>query len=429
MQKNSNSELPAPVVKKNVVGHVQDRLVHVHQEAFQDDDMQDENCRSFEWLTSPASLEPILIPYFATTITNGHDDDDDDDDKSVDKDDDDEQLQTPLRRRPRQALHVGCGTSILGEWLSDRFGFDWVANMDINPHALAWLQARWEKRQQKQPCHDSTVLSSSLQVQDQPKQTIHCVDIAVDSISDIPSGGMDLVMDKSTLDCGLCTGEMTIGLLREVYRCLRDDGGIYLVISFHHVDFILPLLQNCPGAKWKVTTTTIRRQVEDLVTNRPLTTATTEPPVELISADCIKNRTTWSSSGLFQPDDHYHDTVNVFVCQRYCNDDDDGSVSKFHLDYDAVSRHVRTTCDQWFQTHNPLLTPERVAELQRRFRDHPTIPSLEECYDILFHQEEKEHLSYLFFLEDWNAFRATRLHLPKDSMTWETARDFLQEMQ
>jgi hypothetical protein len=155
--------------------------------------------------------------HFGSLFCTVHAHDDEMYGKDVDKDDV-EQLQTP-RRRPRQALHVGCGTSILGEWLSDRFGFDWVANMDINPNALAWLQARWEKRQQKQPCHDSTVKSSSLHVQDQAKQTFHCVDIAVDSISDIPSGSMDLVMDKSTLDCGLCTGEMTIGLLREVYRC------------------------------------------------------------------------------------------------------------------------------------------------------------------------------------------------------------------
>jgi hypothetical protein len=56
---------PAPAVKKDVVGHMQDSLVRVHQEAFQDDDIQDENSRSFEWLTSPASLEPILVPYFA----------------------------------------------------------------------------------------------------------------------------------------------------------------------------------------------------------------------------------------------------------------------------------------------------------------------------------------------------------------------------
>ncbi len=185
--------------------------------------------------------------------------------------------------------------------------------------------------------------------------------------------------------------------------------------SFHHVNFILPLLQNCPGTQWNVTTTTIRRQVEDLVTSKPLTTTiTTALAVEPISAGCIKNRTK-----LGRRLDCFNPVIITMILSMYLHVNATVTTTTTTIMFPSfiwtTTHCVQTTCDQWFQTHNPLLTPERVAELQRRFRDHPTIPSLEECYDFL---------SFLFFLKDWDAFRATRLHLRKVYMTWETARDF-----
>ena len=51
------------------------------------------------------------------------------------------------------------------------------------------------------------------------------------------------------------------------------------------------------------------------------------------------------------------------------------------------------------------------------------------CYKILFTEAEREHLTYEYFLEDWNAFVEKRPNLARDSMSFETSVAFLEEMQ
>jgi hypothetical protein len=56
------------------------------------------------------------------------------------------------------------------------------------------------------------------------------------------------ILDKGTLDGVLCESlEATIGLLSLAYQSLQE-GGWYIVISFHESELLTPLLQDLPGA-------------------------------------------------------------------------------------------------------------------------------------------------------------------------------------
>ena len=88
------------------------------------------------------------------------------------------------------------------------------------------------------------------------------LDFTKESLPEHYNNSFDLVLDKSTLDCTLCSDIATASLLLEVYRTLKEDGGVYIVVSFHELDLLLPLLRDLPGALWDVECTTMERQVE-----------------------------------------------------------------------------------------------------------------------------------------------------------------------
>ena len=99
--------------------------------------------RPFEWLTNSASLADhlsrrVLFP-------------EDGDGGSADA--------AAAPSTPRRALHVGCGTSTLGERLAVEMGYAEVVNADIDGEVLDAMERRWKWRQ-----HTTT---SSRQVQKQ----------------------------------------------------------------------------------------------------------------------------------------------------------------------------------------------------------------------------------------------------------------------
>ena len=55
--------------------------------------------------------------------------------------------------------------------------------------------------------------------------------------------------------------------------------------------------------------------------------------------------------------------------------------------------------------------------------------SLETCYNFLFNEEEREHLTYDGFVEDWPTFLDTNSELDRCQMSSVTALRFLAEMQ
>jgi hypothetical protein len=335
-----------------------------------------------------------------------------------------------------KALHVGCGTSTLGEQLLSDLGYDRVVNIDCNEESLDFLR----RRQLSQTTKNTTTAGT---------QTFVTMDFCQrgenqNDAGAVGTGSFDLVVDKSTLDCALCSEHAATGLFFHSYRALRPNGGVYLLISFNHVDFIQPLLEGLPGAHWTTEHHIVRRQLDHHEVNAPKTRE--HNSIEKITAASTGATATsaWSS-GSFEPDAEYDRTANVFVCRRYV---DDTEGSDCELDWDAVRDHVFRTNDSWFKEHNPILTHVRKQDLRQLFTaallekegivDNASDPSssddavlsLEKCYTILFTEAEKKQLLFDFFLEDWNEFYTTSgQDKPAHGMTFDTAVQFLNEMQ
>lgn len=288
----------------------------------------------------------------------------------------------------------------------------------------------------------------------------------------------DLVLDKSTLDCLLCCDDGASGLLCKVYQHLKP-GGVYFLVSFHHVDFILPLLKGCPGVEWSsVEQYVVPRKVDAheivklreamfgnnvaLAFEQQLLESGEEENDDDDDDDAEANEesdaldaapSAWAS-GTFQPDEDYNKTVNVFICRRSLNDD-----TAETLDRAKVNAHINATNDDYFQNQNPMVTHVRMEELKKMFLDELPVTStstsnnssdsilsspeselltfilpLKSCYEILFTDAEKEQLIYDYFMEDWVAYSSEHhgeegIPLPKDGMTFETAVKFLETMQ
>ena len=330
-----------------------------------------DDIRPFEWLTNASSLKPLLEGIVVLSET-------------------------------KRALHVGCGSSTVGEFLIKEINYDQVVNVDMDGPTLRQMENRW---QQQSPNDERLVFCE--------------VDLVNDQIP-YPSGYFDVVIDKSTLDCTLCSDEATAGLLYEVYRCLNQEHGAYVVISFHHVDLLFPLLRDCPGTDWHVSHQIIRREVEDVVGNNSNNRA-------IVAQDEIKptvpspdsNAESAWTTGSFEPTEEYRRTVNVMICRR--------RGPRGELDRGKIRDHVHETNDEWFQSHNPMLTRTRHDELQSMFASR--VLDLRKCYDALFTEAEREHLTFEHFLEDWDAFLETRPNIERDCMSFETAVAFLEEMQ
>jgi hypothetical protein len=410
----------------------------------------------FEWLTSPASLDPIFKRIFSP------------------KND-----PSSSSSQQQRVLHVGCGTSRLGEHLVDRWNVASVVNVDVDRDVLRRMQARWEDphRQKKRPAlvvvsrasgDDSAVVPAP------PRMLFEVVDYSHEIViaggvddeahssetSSSPQaaaaalhGPFDLIVDKSTLDCLLCTESAAAHLLQHAYNSLSSQGGVYLLISFQHVDLLRPLLEGLTGrvlgeetaAAWQVQSLVMKRQVEDLrrrdygaVTDHEgLNMLDNDVPshMDLVAADAVEPQepcsatTTQWSSGSFHPDAKYHQFVNVFICRKQRRDDDNTYLSREH-----VVEHVKTVCNQWWTEQNPILSPERMAHLQSVFghsasSSSSSALSLPEAYEVLFTEAEREHLEYEHFLEDWRGFLSTRCGLDQTTMTLATALAFLNEVQ
>jgi SAM-dependent methyltransferase len=407
----------------------------------------------FEWLTSPASLDPIFKRIFSPK-------------------NDPSSSSSPRQQR---VLHVGCGTSRLGEHLVDRWNVASVVNVDVDRDVLRRMQARWEDpHRQEGPLLVSRAARGDSAVPAPPRMLFEVVDyshevIVAGGVDDkshssetsfspqaaaAVHGPFDLIVDKSTLDCLLCTESAAAHLLQHVYNSLSSQGGVYLLISFQHVDLLRPLLEGLTDSvvvgeeaadAWQVQSLVMKRQVEDLrrrdrgaVTDHEgSNTPDNDLPSHMdLTADAVQQHepssaTTQWSSGSFHPDAKYHQFVNVFICRKHRRDDD-----YYYLSREHVVEHVKTVCNQWWTEQNPILSPERMAHLRSVFGHSASTTSssssalsLPEAYEALFTEAEREHLEYEHFLEDWHGFLSTRSALDQTTMTLATALAFLNEVQ
>jgi hypothetical protein len=397
----------------------------------------------FEWLTSPDSLATLIKEHVFFEVNKKNDNQGD-------------SSSSAPAHNFRQALHVGCGSSTAGEFLVQSMGFSKVVNVDRDYEAMKLMQERWLAIAADDVDKDGATTSQSLV----SKIEFRIMDFTKESLPSNYINSFDLVLDKSTLDCTLCSDTATAALLVQVYQTLKVNGGVYLVISFHDVDLLLPLLRDLPGAQWTVEHTTMDRQVEQLsVTEKCVSTQ-----LQRQGASSVVDTTTSSPSS---PSHHYPKPLNVMIARRSfqqneINDDvvhRDNVIANSTLEFEAVYEHVHRVNDQWFRVQQPLLTPKRIQELKEAFRGgarndddddddddernvdiNPTksqdIP-LEKAFCILFTDAERELLTFDHFLEDWEAFVEKKglsgntyanEHRTR-TMTYETAVDFLTEMQ
>ena len=164
----------------------------------------------------------------------------------------------------------------------------------------------------------------------------------------------DLIVDKSTLDCLLCGDDGAARLLCQVYDHLKppkgtssssnsnndtidtgsttdSGGGVYFVISFHPVDFILPLLQDCPGTNWDVTTHVVPRSVESPAIIKKRYDDEVIPSTSMSTTmDTINNNNNNNNTHNNTASTNYN-TINYPNSNNTNNDDDDASLSLLPL--------------------------------------------------------------------------------------------------
>jgi hypothetical protein len=447
------------------------------------DTIRDNGNTPFEWLTNFASLQHLVIPsriVFEPSQVLPFEEQ---------RGDDKEQLlalqNCDLKLIKLNALHVGCGTSTVGESLSllhervvkdaskclsetklmYKMHYGHVVNVDIDTDALQSMQSRWAQLQRRNS-HNKINGEMDWGFIDFTKESTcrDALDVFYRTSNVVDGGYFDLVLDKSTFDCLLCAeSDAVTGLLCEVYRALRipskitndvdsDEliwGGVYILITFHPVEFVRDMLTQLPNAEWVVEHEVITREVEnvgdtsaeDFVCNTNIEEiitrydkaanciVSTGVKTKSISTDEInQGKTSAWSSGKFCPDENYKRSISVFACRRICT-----TAPNCILDRDAVRKHVEQCCNEWFKTTNPMVTVERENEISLAFASASTDNSgaidLRQCYDILFTDSEKEHLTYEYFLEDWDAYCEMHCITAQTCMTLKVALDFLTEMQ
>ena len=378
----------------------------------------------FEWLTSPESIGRFVREH----VLDG----------------DDHACNDGSERKKPTAMHIGCGSSTVGEYLVQELGFSKVVNVDRDRETLEGMAERWsemtnddssnnaeEKKDESIEQKGSLLLTpgdySTNNDKNDKSMEFWCLDYTSETLPKLYADSFDLVVDKSTLDCTLCSDcSATAAFLSEIYRTLSSNHGVYLVISFHEIDLILPLLRDLPGAHWTVSHTTMERQVENLNLNKH--SHAIETP-KSVSIELDSENDTESIPSNRKP-------LNVLIARKLPTCETGGE----QIVFEDVVNHVQEVNDRWFQDEQPLLTNERIEDLKAAFfgnDDHSKRMELEDAYGVMFTDAEREHLTYEHFLEDWEAFcqeeeqdRPKSLEVQNTSMiTYDRALSFLRANQ
>ena len=394
----------------------------------------------FEWLTNFSTLAPHLNPskLFPTQNDDGC---------------------QAIHPQQLQVLHMGSGSSIFGEMLLQTFDrYHHVINVDVDVETLLGMKKRWLTLVEKWnrvngPNSDELPYNGQLSFAYMDFQTKHQKHVeGLDDAFESHSQKFDLILDKSTLDCLLCSDDGAAGLICKVYQHLKING-VYFLISFHQVHFIKRLLEDCPGASWSIEHFTVERKVDSpakvkqqeslLYKNDNLKfDSSNDSLVKESNIDALEDGPATWKDGSFAPDDEYRRVVNVFVCRRQENDQN----ATVNLDYASVVNHIHEVNDEYFQEANPLVTHVRMEQLKSQFEHEMKrimlgedddcnldsfVLSLEGCYGVLFTEAEKEHLTFEYFMEDYEAYCKENEYKQrrKNGMTFNEAVGFLKAMQ
>jgi SAM-dependent methyltransferase len=446
-------------------------------------DYKNRNEEPFEWLTNFTSLAPYLDPrtlfsdsssfhpFISSSSTSST--------SSTRLDEDSDQC---LKR----VLHIGCGTSTLGIELHRTFPlcYKYVLNVDNDVEVIRQVSNRWNtllqnyNRKNEKTTEDDTTLGTccfdymdlndyhNINVeQDTSSTSEQHVENTSKNILPSPNNTFDLILDKSTLDCVLCSHNGTCGLLSCIHHHLKP-GGVYFLVTFHHEDFILPLIRDCPGMKWKdIKYYTVERNVDSPQFVMSLEENLYQHDYDSLNLDRIWNgskrctadcqSTSPWASGTFEPDDDYREHVTVFICTRQDREQQDEYTPFLPLNGHLVANHVQDCNNQYFQQNNPLVTQMRQEDLRQKFYQELLIHSkqqlknqeedpmmdtmlsreeilpLSRVYNVLFTDYEREEYTFDDFVLDWKSFQEsnnTGIH-DDVGMCFETAIDFLKAMQ
>lgn len=405
---------------------------------------------TFEWLTNFDSFVHLLDPEFLFP-TDGQ-----------------AKLSMPpdpvRHNRNLRLLNIGCGSSALGERLQHSFSDNYtqVINVDRDVEVISFMQSRNMQRQEGsknnrmpsclkqcpncqctyQPKVYSDTDGAVITCASEPTRRIVNQWIELDFCNSdqcerhLDMNSFDVVLDKSTLDCALCSQDATSALMAQSYRSLRSNGGVLFLITFHSPQLIVPLLKYLYNNE--IEYYTVDRMIDDYYYNEGSELKNDQPKTSKISTkssqsiplmfcssqcrECYRESGRQHSSRLTTLDHKEKETrgydkvsaktVNVFICRKniYVND----FKVMNGIDIEALQAHVLQVCNDWFMIENPLVTQVRENTLRHSFReklgllhndnlDGLCLP-LDVCYDIMFTTDEKSTLPYEYFLEDWNAF-------------------------
>jgi hypothetical protein len=148
-----------------------------------------------------------------------------------------------------QALHVGCESSTVGEFLVQEMGFGKVVNVDRDEETMGQMEERWRDIVAQQQKDGLATLQLS-------KMEFVTMDFTKEQLPAKHKNTFDLVLDKGTLDCILCSDIATSSMLLQIYCTLKEAGGVYMVFSFHNLDL--------PGAQRTVEHITMGRGAQQL---------------------------------------------------------------------------------------------------------------------------------------------------------------------
>lgn len=449
---------------------------------------------TFEWLTNFDSFAHLLDPEFLFP-TDGQ-----------------AKLYAPPDSSPHnrnlRLLNIGCGSSAMGERLQHSFSehYTQVINVDRDVEVISFMQSRNVQRQdgsKSNRTHSYSKQCPNCQSTYQPKACSDRDGAMITSASEptrlidnqwieldfcnsdqcarhLDMNSFDVVLDKSTFDCALCSQDATSALMAQSYRSLRPNGGVLFLITFHSPQLIVPLLKYLYDNE--IEYYTVNRMIDDYYYNEGAELKNSQPktsknstklsqpiPWMFCSSQCRERyrESGRQNSSRFTTLDHKEKetkgsdkvsakTVNVFICRKNI-DINEFKVMK-GIDIEALHAHVLRVCNDWFMIENPLVTQVRENTLRHSFReklgvlhndnlDGLYLP-LDVCYDIMFTTEEKSTLPYEYFLEDWNAFVGDSSHsaevlerdrflfqndnqtaMKQDSMTLQVALSFLKAMQ
>jgi hypothetical protein len=391
-----------------------DNDTHCDNETISRNITSDSKLYPFEWLTSSESILPIIESLLSSSTTSSTSTSTS---TSTTTSTSSSSLVVHDNSLSRTALHLGCGTSILGELLVTKLNFTHVLNIDREEKALEFMRQRWKTTIVSQNNNKDNHNNNNNNNNNEDNNNHHHLGTLEyrqldihnwrelyddnDDNSAIPK--FSFVLDKGTLDAILCghdgnndDKESLDTTILEFFSCINHSlgpGGWYIVVSLYPWEFLQSLLLSSLSSFW----------YNDLG-SEPWTVvqhvSTTKDNVRIVS--CHK------------PPHSSHDDNNA---PRLPPPPSSSPCEEIR------TQIIQTIMDTWFQTKQPFLTQQRQHELELAFGGHEDEKkeekSLYECYSLFFTPEERHA-----YLQEKSS-----MTISSTSMNLKTALDFLQRMQ